>query len=219
MAAIRCTSCSYAIPPEAFRGRESAPCPLCGKVMQAFVLPAIAGSGRVNAPPSLPETPPGPGDTVCFYNPERRAATSCSHCGVFISEAWAAQWGKETVCFKCLEDLRGRRQDARFQSRRVLWDNIALGTACLPVLVSVPFLLLGPLGIAFISLCVMLSLITAPTALGLAFFAWNKPRSLVPRGRGRVVWAIILSLLQCAGWAALAVAIMTEKIGLGDSLS
>lgn len=178
--------------------------------MRILVLPAVGGARRVGAPgpPALPEAPPAPGETVCFYNPDRRATTSCSHCGVFISEAWAAPWGAETVCFKCLEDLRGRRQDARFQSRRVLWDNLALGLASAPFLFSVPLLLLGPFGAPFIILCLMMSIVTAPTGLGMAIFAWNKPRSLVPRGRARLVWALLLSLLQCAGWGlALAAAV------------
>lgn len=213
MATIRCTSCSYSIPQEAFQGRDRAACPLCGRVLQALVLPALAGGSSYtpSAPPAFPDDPPGPGDNVCFYNPERRATTSCSHCGRFISDAWAARWGAETVCFKCLEDLRGKRQDARFQSNRVLWDNIALATAAAPFLFCVPLLLLGPLGVPFIIVCVMMSLITAPTGLGLALFAWGKPRSLVPRGRGRVIWAGLLSLIQCGIWAALFVGMVSHN--------
>ncbi|WP_038163567.1 hypothetical protein [Verrucomicrobium sp. BvORR106] len=217
MATLRCTSCGYAIPQEAFKGRESAPCPLCGRVSQAWVLPALAvGAGdslAASRPPSLPDDPPGPGDNVCFYNPERRATTSCSHCGVFISDAWAAQWGGETVCFKCLDNLRLKRQDSRFQSRRVLWDNIALMTALSPFLLCIPLLLLGPVGVPFIVLCAMASLITAPTGLGLSIFAWGKPRSLVPRGRGRVVWAALLSLIQCAIWVALFIGVVSKNFG------
>lgn len=198
MSMIRCAACGYQIPVSVFASVKEAPCPLCRRVVRAVVLPAVARSGVV--PPALPEEPPGPGETACFYNPNRRATKACGHCGVFISDAWAAKWGSETVCLKCLENLRTKRQDSRFQAKRTLWDNVALGAAVLPFLLCVPFLLLGPVGLPFMVLCLMTSIVTAPTALGMSLYAWNKPRSLVPRGPWRVVSALLLSLAQCAGW-------------------
>lgn len=204
MSMIRCAACGYQIPVSVFAVAREAPCPLCRRVVRAAVLPAVARSGVT--PPSLPEEPPAPGEPACFYNPNRRATKTCDHCGVFISDAWAAKWGGQTVCLKCLENLRSKRQDSRFQAKRVLWDNISLGTALLPFLLCVPLLLLGPIGLPFMVICLMASIVTAPTALGLSIYAWNKPRSLVPRGPWRVLSALLLSLVQCAGWALLFVA-------------
>lgn len=166
------------------------------------MLPAFSHAPEAQPPPLPDAAAPLPGEAVCFYNPALRATCACSHCGVFISDAWSAQWGTETVCLKCLEELRKRRKDARFESRRVLWDNIALLTALLPFLSCIPLLLLGPVGIALMLLCVMVSLVTAPLAVGLAIYAWKKPRSLVPRGPWRVAWALALALLQCIAWGA-----------------
>ncbi len=75
-----------------------------------------------------------PGEATCYYSPNRRATHTCAHCGVFVSEAWSAEWGSSHVCLKCLDELRGKRKDSRFESRRVLWDNIALVTALAPCL-------------------------------------------------------------------------------------
>jgi hypothetical protein len=213
MAMVRCIACGYQIPSEALRPGGAVPCPLCHRELKAVVLPAIARSAAA-VPPSLPAEPPGPGDAVCFYSPDRKATNTCGHCGVFISEAWTAKWGAETVCLKCLEDLRIRRKDARFEARRTLWDNAALGTALLPFGVCLPLALLGPMGPPFMMIAMMGSVITAPTALALSLFAWKKPRSLVPRGRWRVVGALLLSAVQCLAWAALIVAIASRQLNL-----
>lgn len=210
MSMIRCAACGYQIPVSTFATAKEAPCPLCRRLLHATVLPAVTRSGVT--PPSLPEDPPGPGEATCFYNSKRRATQSCNHCGVFISDAWAAKWGSEAVCLKCLDNLRSKHQDSRFMVRRTLWDNIALGTAALPFLLCIPLLLLGPVGIPFMALSIMLSIITAPTALGLSLYAWKKPRSLVPRGPWRVISAILLSLAQCVAWGLIFFAGMSNRL-------
>ena len=61
-----------------------------------------------------------------------KATGACDHCGVFVSEAWSAKWGTQTVCLKCLDQLRSKTKDQRFEGSRKLWDNIALGAALGP---------------------------------------------------------------------------------------
>lgn len=208
---IRCTACGYQIPVAVFASSREGACPLCRRPVRALLLPAMSQAPQAG-PPTLPEEPPAPGEATCFYSPNRRATRTCSHCGVYVSDAWSAQWGAEHVCLKCLDELRGHRKDARFEVRRVLWDNIALGTALLPFLVCVPFLLLGPAVLFGMVLAVMVSIVSAPLAFGLAIYAWRKPRSMVPRGPWRVVWALVLSLLQCLVWGAFIFAGLSESI-------
>jgi hypothetical protein len=216
MAMIRCTACSYQIPAEAFSGTGPVRCPLCQREVNAVVLPAASRAGV--QPPTLIAEPPGPGEAACFYNPERKATETCSHCGVFMSSAWAAKWGRDTVCLKCLEELRTRRKDARFEVRRTLWDNVALACAALPLALFVPSTLFGPLIGIPLAFAFMSSAITAPTALGLALIHWNKPRSLVPRGRWRLVVALVLSVLQCALWVMLIAALFNDKFWFQSSV-
>ncbi|WP_147263466.1 hypothetical protein [Roseimicrobium gellanilyticum] len=207
---IRCTACGYQIPAAVFASSREGACPLCRRPVQAVLLPAMSQAPKAASPPMLPEEPPAPGEATCFYSPNRRATHTCSHCGVYVSDAWSAQWGTDYVCLKCLDDLRGHRKDARFEVRRVLWDNIALGTALLPFLICVPLLLLGPAAVIFIAFPVMASVITAPLALAFSIYAWKKPRSMVPRGAARTVWALVLSLLQCGAWGAFIFAALSQ---------
>jgi hypothetical protein len=161
-------------------------CPNCGQGNGAAVFPASNEVPR-SAPPPLPGDSPDEGEAVCFYSPNRRATTSCDHCGVLISEPWAAAWGNETVCLKCLEHLREEKKDERFISGRTLWDNIALMLALVPLTFFFWWA----------------AFVTAPAALILAIRHWNSSRGLVPRGRTRLVLAILLSLLQIGGMVAL----------------
>lgn len=209
MTTIRCTACGYQIPVGIFASSREGACPLCRRPVQAVLLPSLKQAAPRSGPPSLPEEP-GPGEAACFYNPKRRAARTCSHCGVFVSEGWSARWGPDYVCLKCLDDLRTRRKDPKFEVRRVLWDNVALGVALLPFLACLPLMLLGPLGVYFMIIPLLSSVITAPLAFGLSIYAWKKPRSMVPRGPWRNVWALILSFLQCGVWGGVVVAGVSE---------
>ena len=181
MAAIRCAHCNQPHPVNDIMAVGAGKCPRCSRVSTVVAFPALFDAG--NKPPPLPADPPQEGDAACFYSSDRRATLECSHCGVLISERWAAQWGHQTVCLKCLEHLRQKGEDTRFQSNRVLWDNVALTLSLLPL----TFVLWWAV------------FFSAPAALFLAIRHWNSPRSIVPRGRTRLVIAIILSSLQICG--------------------
>lgn len=178
MANVLCVFCqsSMAGPPLSSGGGSLA-CPRCGRANEVTLLPALIKVPK--GPPPLDLDPPAEGEAVCFYSPARRATGACSHCGVLISNAWAAQWGNETVCLKCLEHLRDNR-DERFQSKRTLWDNIALFAAVLP----------------FTFIFWFIVVISAPASVFLAIWHWNSPRSMVPRSRLRLALALILGLTQ-----------------------
>lgn len=198
MAFVRCSSCGSGMADALFQRTGAALCPACGREVHASLLPALFKTPALQ-PPALPEEPPAPGEAVCFYNPDRRATKVCDHCGVFVSEAWAAKWGAQTVCLKCLEDLRSKHKDTRFEAKRTLWDNVALFLAVGPWVLALMFVATLLLyGFAFF--CILLTLVTAPAAVFIALRYWNAPRSLVPRGRGRLAWALGLSLLQVGGW-------------------
>lgn len=215
MALVKCTSCGGGIPETLFRYGDSAPCPVCKRMIRAWRLPALYKSAEITPPP-LPEVPPAPGEATCFYNPSRRATKGCDHCGVFISDAWAAQWGTQTVCLKCLEELHAKNSDTRFEARRILWDNIALGFSVGPWIVAMVLLLTLVL-YPFAIMVVFLTLLTAPAAIFIALRYWNSPRSLVPRGRARLVWATLLGAFQLVAWVMLIVGIIYVVRNPGES--
>ena len=200
MAYVRCSSCGYGIADALLLRTGSANCPTCSKQVQVTLLPALY-KASLQHPPALPEQPPAPGEPACFYNPNRRATKVCDHCGVFVSDAWAAKWGSQTVCLKCIEDLRSKHKDTRFEAKRTLWDNIALLLAVGPWVLAgmlIATFFLYPFGF----MCILLTVITAPASIFVALRYWNAPRSLVPRGRGRLVLALSLSLVQMGLWVA-----------------
>jgi hypothetical protein len=181
MEALRCPSCKWAFKLSEFDGSQNVvSCERCKRRIELRVLPALLVSH--SAPPKLELRAPQEGESSCFYSPEHVATADCSHCGVLISEFWKAQWGNSTVCLKCLDHLRTKNQDQRFETQRTLWDSVALGLAVLP----------GTL------IFWWLTLLTAPATLVFAIWAWKKPRSLVPRGPWRLILAMLLALLQMA---------------------
>lgn len=182
MALVRCALCNQPlhVPEGAAFGVGT--CISCHRESSIAAFPALVKNGAPK-PPTLSVDPPAPGEAACYYSPNRRATKECSHCGVLISDIWAAQWGSETVCLKCLEHLRGQGKDERFESRRILWDNVAL------------VLTLVPLTFVFW----MFAFLTAPAALFIGLRHWNSPRSLVPRSRARLVVALLLAFAQVGG--------------------
>jgi hypothetical protein len=67
----------------------------------------------------------------------------------------------------------------------MLWDNIALSVAVLPIAT-----------IAFW----WASIVTSPAAILLAIIGWRKPGSIAPRGKWRFIVAIIFALLVMGAW-------------------
>ncbi|MBL9145636.1 MAG: hypothetical protein JNM99_18305 [Verrucomicrobiaceae bacterium] len=187
MAAVRCAFCNQPLPADQLvSGANTVRCRVCGGKTQPSIFPALLADSAPK-PPTLPEEPLAEGEAACFYSPARRATKSCHHCGVLISDLWAAQWGQDTVCLKCLDHLRDKSKDTRFGSKRTLWDNMVLALGLAPI-ITLPLLVFYWIGI-----------ITAPAALILGLWHWNSPRSLVPRGRWRLITGLLLAFLQVAG--------------------
>ncbi len=191
MAAALCVFCNRALPMRRIGQEFEATCTGCRRTSRNVLLPALLGLNG-GGPPTLPdETPPGPGEAACFYSSTRRATKECQHCGVLMSDVWAAQWGQTTVCLKCLEHLRQKGSDLQFRESLVLWDNVALSLA------------LVPLSLVFWFMAV----ISAPSAVLVSLWHWNSPRSMVTPRRWRLVLAILLGLLQIAGGVGLVLAL------------
>lgn len=121
-------------------------------------------------------------EASCFYHPEQRAAESCGRCGRFLCALCDLEIGSEHLCPTCFEGGRKSGKLSQVQNRRTLYDSLALSLAILPMIVW------------------PLTIITAPLVLFISVYYWKKPLSIIPRTRGRFVWAIIFALLQIAGW-------------------
>ncbi|MDB6139630.1 MAG: hypothetical protein JWO94_2702 [Verrucomicrobiaceae bacterium] len=180
MAHVSCVFCESPLPPlQLPLDGGGVQCPACLRSSEVRVFPALLAAHQAR-PPALVSDPPAEGEAACFYSPQRRATHACAHCGVLISDAWTAHWGSKTYCLKCLEHLMSGK-DGGFEASRILWDNIALSLAVVPLIIPIfrPFIL-----------------ISAPASVFLAFWHWSSPRGVVPRGRFRIAAALILGLVQ-----------------------
>jgi hypothetical protein len=182
---VYCAKCHQPLQTEAFNTGEWTECASCKSSLYAIAFPSLI------RPVPQGET----GDLLldsteasCYYHLEKKAATTCEYCGRFLCALCDIDWNGTHLCARCIETGKVKGRIQGLQNRRVLYDNIALGLAV------VPLLLLFTIYFTFI---------TAPIALYISIRHWNSPRSILPRTRIRFVIAIVLSILQIGGWFVL----------------
>jgi len=88
----------------------------------------------------------------------------------------------EHLCPGCLESGRSKGKLTQLETKRTLYDGMALSAALLP-------LLAWPI-----------TLLTAPAAIFLAIYALRKPGSLLPRTRIRAYLAVLIGSAEFIGW-------------------
>jgi hypothetical protein len=138
-----------------------------------------------------------PGETIltdeqasCFYHSHKKAVVSCASCGRFLCALCDLDFNHQHLFPVCLESANKQKKIRNLENRRVLYDDLALSLAIVPMIT------------------IYFTLITAPIALFVAIRYWNAPSSIIPRSKFRFVLAILLSLLQLVGWVALIVIII-----------
>jgi hypothetical protein len=137
---------------------------------------------------SKPEVLAGSGESSCLYHQEYKASSICHSCGAFICQLCEIHLQADPICPACLERQTQGGKSGILKKKHYLWDNLSLALAL------------------FVPASVMLwfmSLFTAPCALFLACRFWNDTGGLRRISRLRLSLAIVLSLLQLAGWVLL----------------
>jgi hypothetical protein len=171
---VACTKCRVPLPPVLYNTRDLRVCPSCGARLQIEVFPAAL---RPPGPSATGERVEIDGEASCFYHPAKRAVVPCESCGRFLCAVCDVEMNGDHLCPACIEVGKNKGRMQKLQNRRTLFDGVALGVACIPII------------------------ITAPMALYVAIRYWNSPSSVVPRSRWRFVVAILLALLQIGFWA------------------
>lgn len=193
---VLCTNCSTPVPAAYFNAPEFAACPSCNasllvRAYSALARPVVHGQ----AGERITEA----GQAACFFHPNKTAHVPCEACGRFVCALCDVELHGQHLCPACIESGRRKGALTTLENRRVLWDNIALWTAVLPV-ATVLFW--------------FITVITSPAAILLAIIGWRKPRSLVPRwSKLRFVFTIVFSLATLAGWGVLIYFISTQSGG------
>lgn len=188
-------------------------CPRCRGVLSASAVAATAVAGRVTcrwcsgrfagvlfpalfraaAAGQAGEALADPAQSACFFHAGRRAVVACDACGRFLCALCDLPLGSGHLCPSCLDNPAARQRTAAMaprQSSALLYDNVALALAGLPMLVVWP------------------TLVTAPATLVVVWRYWNRVQSARPRrAHLRFVLAALLALAQIGGWVTLAVAL------------
>lgn len=184
-----CPRCRTPLPPAQLNTGGFVPCAACAMPLWAEVFPALlrpVGSGTAG------ETIMVEGEASCFYHPQKQAAVPCASCGRFLCALCDVELNGRHLCPACLESGQRKGKLGDLENKRMLYDSAALSLAILPLLLW-PF-----------------TIVTAPTAIGVAVYGWNRPGSVVPRTRVRAVLAILLALAQIVGWGFFIVFLIQE---------
>ena len=191
---VVCPACSLPVPAEAFSSSDFVACPGCRMPLLARVFPALLRPIQAG---TSGERITDAGQAACFYHPQKTAHVPCDACGRFICALCDLELHGQHLCPSCVESGRRKGTLTTFESRRVLWDNIALSVAVLPI---------ATLALWF------LSVVSAPAAIFLAIYGWRKPGSLAPRwSKFRFVITILFSIAVLGGWTALFYFIATNR--------
>ena len=178
-AILTCPKCQAPLPETALDVEHLEPCLACNVPLQIEVYPAWFKPMEVGKPG---ETIIIEGEASCFYHPQKRAAIHCSSCGRFLCALCDVELNGEHLCPACLEAGQKKGKLTELENKRTLWDSAAFSLAVAPLFVW------------------PLTLLTGPAAIILAIYGWNKPSSILGRTRVRIYLAIIIGLLEIAGW-------------------
>ena len=199
---VCCPHCDRALSPQlrspgSLRSAGTAiVCPGCYRDMQVDFFPALFREPAAIDPGQLTLAE---GDAHCYEHASKKAITLCNACGRFLCALCEVEIDGKVWCPSCLQPDGTEPRVQALESRRTLYDSVALALSTWPVLL-------------FFYPC----LLTAPLALFVAIRHWNRPSSLIPRSKWRMLVAVILSAGELALLAALVVAILaaTRKLAV-----
>lgn len=196
---IRCTNCSAALPAENINQQAFNPCPICGSLIMADVFPAAYKTLSEGASGELLMVDD---ESSCFYHPNKQAVITCSYCGRFLCSLCDIDFDDQHLCPSCFDTGKKKGKIRKLENRRVLYDNIALGLAVLPLCFI--------LTVIFWVFAIPAVVIGAPAAVFIVIWAWKKPSSIIKRSKLRMVLAMLLACLEIAGLVILILIIISK---------
>jgi hypothetical protein len=197
---IQCTNCTAILPVENINSKTFKPCPICSSLIRADLFPAVYNN---LAGGTLGELRVEDDESSCFYHPNKQAVTTCLNCGRFLCSLCDIDFNEQHFCASCLDSGKKKGVIKQLENKRILYDNIALGLAILPVILL--------LTIIFWVLAVPITIFTAPTAIFIVIRYWNTPSSIIKRSKLRMIIALLIACLQIAG-LALSIFYLISKI-------
>lgn len=178
---LACPKCRADLTDVLLQPPAGRPCPSCRRPVEGLVFSAYF---RPPAEGKPAEAVVAAEEASCFYHPKNRAQVPCDACGRFLCLLCDVDLNGRHLCPACVSSGRKKSDGGQLENHRVLYGGIALATVLLPMLVFWPS-----------------TIITAPAAVFLAIYGWNKPQSLTGAGRARYAFAIAFGVAQVAVWA------------------
>jgi hypothetical protein len=178
-AELPCPKCGQRLDSLAWHDAQGGACRICRVPFDFMGFPALT----FQRPKVVPKAVVLAEDATCFYHAENQAESVCEGCGRFLCSVCAIRFGGRLLCPSCIK--AGTKSDPGSIPTRALYPGIALS-------VAVAALLVWPI-----------TFLTAPATLFVVYAGWRKPQSLVQPGRGKLVAAAIIAILEIAGWVTL----------------
>jgi len=176
---VECPKCKIPLAWQNFNAADMGKCPACGNPLRVDIFPAFF---RSSSAPAMAGMTAIDNESACFFHPGKKAAVACAMCGRFICSLCDIEFGDKHVCPACLETGKKKKKIINLETHRVLYDNIAVSVAILPMVF------------------IWTSLIGAPLSIYMAIRYWKAPMSILPRTKIRFVFAITISLAQLTAW-------------------
>ena len=186
-----CPECHGALPADTWNLNYPTICPNCRAVLAAFAFPAQVREH----PAAVPEPAVEGGEATCYFHARNKAVAPCDQCGRFLCALCHVDISGQNWCPSCIELHRRRGRLAYLDTRRMLYDNLALVLALSPI-VLLPF---WPIAI-----------VTAPATLFVVFFYWRKLASLVPRTKARFIVAGVLAGIELVALVFVVMAVIAN---------
>lgn len=176
---IECGTCQLPLRYSTFNKGDFSKCSSCGTPSLVYVFPAFFAHrqlGPANEGLLLDK------EASCFYHPRKKAVTHCELCGRFLCSLCDVEFQGQHVCPACIRVGKEKGKIKDLEDSRVLYDDLALSVAIIPLLFF------------------FLTFVTAPISIYISVRYWNASGSIIPRTKIRFIIAIILSFLQITGW-------------------
>jgi len=167
--AISCPKCSQRIDPERFN-KPPFPCTGCSAEIQVAAFASlISGPSTAGVGQRLVVSD----QASCFYHPDKQATVPCDNCGRFLCALCDVDFGGKSICPACIEGASASGT-SDMDTRRILYDKLALFLAFMPMIV------------------------TQFAALFMVLRYWSSPICIPKRGplKWRWVLTVIVALLE-----------------------
>ena len=177
---LSCRVCDAALDAAALTtGR--ARCGACDAPFRMHVFRAAFRNDR-NGPLAKPLSEAG--QSACYQHASSEAETVCDHCGRYMCGLCDVTNFGGHLCSVCIDKMAADPENHRFRLSYPRYDRLVLLLALLPILVW------------------PLTFFTAPVALALGIFGWNRAYNPVKRYRSSLVLGMIFALLELIVGAA-----------------